>query len=133
LDQQAVLFANEAFYRAFTARDVKAMDTIWARAAPVACIHPGWGVLVGREAVMESWVRILSSPGAPQIVCRDASAFVLGSVAWVICFEAIGDNFLIATNLFVWEDGAWHLAHHQAGPTVDRPDDEEGPGQASVH
>ena len=41
-DDEAVLFANEAFYRAFADRDVEAMDEVWAQGVPVACIHPGW-------------------------------------------------------------------------------------------
>jgi hypothetical protein len=133
LDQQAVLFANDAFYRAFAARDLKAMDEVWAREAPVACIHPGWGVLRGRDDVMESWARILGGAGAPKIVCREPNASVLGAVAWVVCFEAIGDNFLIATNLFVLEGGAWHMVHHQAGPTADRPEEQDDPEPTSVH
>ena len=36
-----MLFANEAFYRAFADRDMAAMDGVWAVHAPVACIHPG--------------------------------------------------------------------------------------------
>ena len=40
-DADAVLAANLEFYRAFTMRDVAAMDALWARDAPVACLHPG--------------------------------------------------------------------------------------------
>jgi hypothetical protein len=38
----AVLDANSAFYRAFAARDVAAMEAVWSGERPVACIHPGW-------------------------------------------------------------------------------------------
>ena len=48
-DRMALLFANEAFYAAFAGHDYAAMEALWARHAPVACIHPGWGVLEGRE------------------------------------------------------------------------------------
>jgi hypothetical protein len=34
------LFINEAFYQAFRARDLAAMDDLWAREAPVVCIQP---------------------------------------------------------------------------------------------
>jgi hypothetical protein len=40
-DREQVLFANEAFYRAFADRDIDAMDALWARGEPVLCIHPG--------------------------------------------------------------------------------------------
>ena len=42
--------------------------------------------------------------------------FVTGETAFVVCYEVIGTTVLVATNLFRKEDGAWRLAHHQAGP-----------------
>jgi hypothetical protein len=40
-EQAAVLFANDAFYIAFTTRDPNAMNDIWARSVPATCVHPG--------------------------------------------------------------------------------------------
>jgi len=57
--EREVLEANAAFYAAFEQRDPEAMDALWAREAPVACLHPGWEPLFGREAVVGSWRRIL--------------------------------------------------------------------------
>src|SRR5579883_2287878 len=68
-----VLAANGAFYAAFNARDMDAMASIWAARAPVACIHPGWNVLIGRDAVLDSWRGILSNPEQPRIVSAGAS------------------------------------------------------------
>jgi len=68
-DQAAVLFANEAFYRAFADRDVAAMTALWAESAPVLCIHPGWPPVHGSDAVLASWTRILRHPQAPDIAC----------------------------------------------------------------
>ena len=76
-DERAVLAANAAFYRAFAERDVAAMDALWARSVPVACIHPGWQVLNGREAVMASWRGILAGV-PPAIRCSEAIARVAG-------------------------------------------------------
>jgi len=59
---RAVLAANEAFYRAFAARDFGRMDGLWATGSFVTCIHPGWGVVRGRDAVIASWRSILESP-----------------------------------------------------------------------
>lgn len=132
MERDAILFTNEAFYRAFASRDLAAMDGIWARNLPVACIHPGWGRLSGRLPVMESWRNILSNPQAPAIICRDAEAHALGDVAFVLCYEAIGNTYLVATNIFAREGGAWRLVHHQAGPTTAVPepaDDDETPGR----
>ena len=58
----AVLAANAAFYSAFATRDMTAMSELWAAEAPVACTHPGWPVLLGRDDVLASWRGILENP-----------------------------------------------------------------------
>src|SRR2546428_7232280 len=83
--EREVLEANAAFYAAFEQRDPEAMDALWAREAPVACLHPGWEPLFGREAVVGSWRRILLEGGAPpEIRCERPSAHVAGGAAWVV-------------------------------------------------
>jgi hypothetical protein len=111
-----VLEANQAFYRAFATRDLDAMDGLWAEAHPVACAHPGWDVLDGREDVLESWRTILGSEAAPEISCSVAQAHLLGEVAFVTCHEVLPTGLLAATNLFVRERGRWRVVHHQASP-----------------
>ena len=135
-EEEAVLFANEAFYRAFADRDNEAMVAIWAAVAPVACIHPGWAPLLGRDAVLESWHTILGGGHSPDIRCQGARAFLMNGGAFVVCYERIGTNFLIATNLFVKEDGAWKMVHHQAGPTpppAPTGEPAEDPSPETVH
>lgn len=116
-EREAVLFANEAFYRFFADGDLDAMDELWARQAPIACIHPGWPALTERMRVMESWEAILTGPDRPNVVCRNAEAFIHGAVGCVVCYEEIENNFLVATNIFVQEAGGWKMVHHQAGAT----------------
>jgi len=117
-DQDAVLAANLEFYRAFAARDLTAMDALWARRAPVACLHPGWTAIRDRDAIIESWAGILSNPDAPHIACYDEQAFLYGDVALVLCEEELEGGTLAASNFFVREDGVWRIAHHQAGQIV---------------
>ncbi|HSO41257.1 MAG TPA: nuclear transport factor 2 family protein, partial [Rhodospirillales bacterium] len=76
----AVLFANEAFYAAFTGRDLEAMEKVWSQRDNITCIHPGWTPLIGREAVMESWRAILTNPQSPQVTVTGASAALMGEV-----------------------------------------------------
>jgi len=121
-DTDAVLFANEAFYRAFADRDEEAMADLWSATAQVACLHPGWGPLFGRDDVVESWIAIIRNPVSPPLLCHDARAQVHGDTACVICFEEIAGNFLVATNVFVREGRVWKIVHHQAGPTSVRPE-----------
>ncbi len=120
-DHDAVLAANLEFYRAFTVRDVAAMDALWARSVPVACLHPGWTALTDREVIMSSWSGILSNPDAPRIACFDERVLLYGDTALVLCEEELDGGSLAASNLFVREGGVWRLAHHQAGQIVRRP------------
>jgi hypothetical protein len=71
---------------------------------------------------MASWRAILRSEN-PRIVPSDARAFVAGDVAWVVCFEGTegAPPVLCATNVFLREDGAWKLVHHQAGHLAQTP------------
>ncbi len=115
-DHDAILAANAGFYVAFRNGDATAMDTIWARRAEVACVHPGATPLHGRDAVMESWNEILGGP--PPIQCVFPRVHQVGDAGFVICGERVPGGTLVATNVFVLEDGAWRMVHHHAGPGV---------------
>ena len=119
-DNDAVLSANLEFYRAFTSRDAKAMEAIWAREAPIVCVHPGWTPVAGRAAVLQSWRDILANPESPHVMCHDDRAFLYGDTAIVLCEEELDTGHLVATNMFVRESGAWRMVHHQASPIVAR-------------
>ena len=124
-DTDAVLSANLEFYRAFTKRDMAAMERLWAAEAPVVCIHPGWTALTGRAAVLQSWRDILANPESPHAMCHDDRAFLYGDVAIVLCEEELDTGHLAATNIFVRESGQWRMVHHQAGPIMMRSHREE--------
>lgn len=117
-ENQAVLFANEAFYVAFASGDHDAMEDVWAKSTTVTCIHPGWRHLQGRNVVMESWHSILDHPDSRNMKFRDATVTVHGDTALVICYEILPPNAAVATNVFVKENGAWHIVHHQASVTA---------------
>src|SRR5262249_10953569 len=85
-----VLHANKAFYRAFSAGDPLAMSEVWAKRAPVTCLHPASPVLVGRELVIESWKRILREAPAFELRCDQPVVNVMGEVAIVTCYEGNG-------------------------------------------
>ncbi|HEX6277709.1 MAG TPA: nuclear transport factor 2 family protein [Polyangiaceae bacterium] len=116
--EAGVLEANHAFYRAFSDGDFEAMSRLWAERAPAVCMHPGLPPLIGRSAVLDSWERILEEATDWEMSSHGVRVHVLGNAAFVTCFEASGDKpaMLVATNVFVLEDGDWRMVHHQAGP-----------------
>jgi ketosteroid isomerase-like protein len=114
-EESEALDANAAFYAAFRGRDMTKMAAIWSRERLVACVHPGWQILYGRETVLASWKAILGNDSSPPIEPRDARAFVYGDVAVVTCVEQIFDMRLVATNIFVREAAGFRLVHHHAG------------------
>jgi ketosteroid isomerase-like protein len=128
-DQDAVLAANLEFYRAFTNRDFAAMDALWARTSPVACLHPGWAALTDRKAVLASWEAILANPDAPRVACFDERVLLYGDTALVLCEEELAGGTLAATNLFRREEGVWRIVHHQAGQIVRRQDARRRPSR----
>jgi len=117
-----VLQANGGFYRAFSQGDAAAMDDLWAVRAEVACFHPGSPVVLGREAVLESWRQILRERPPFALRCDRPAVQLLGDTAIVTCYEGAGHQpaHLAATNVFVREDGRWRMVLHQAGP-LSRP------------
>ena len=74
---------------------------------------------------MESWRQILAAENRPAIACRAPKAFCQGETGFVVCYEEVERGFLIATNIFVREDGQWKMVHHQAGPAPGAPPAEE--------
>jgi ketosteroid isomerase-like protein len=137
-DEQAVLAANAAFYRAFESLDQARMEAVWLRAPHVTCIHPGWSALVGWGPVMTSWARIFENTLSMRFTVADARVMVAGDLAWIVCTEEIESEHrdgrmeasVQATNVFARHDGRWLLVHHHGSsihvPVVD-------PGTTQVH
>lgn len=116
--ENEALAANAEFYRVFNEGDFAAMRALWAHDQPVACLHPGQPLLLGREAVLEAWHQILSQQPGFDLRCDDARVQLFGDTAIVYCYEAGGSEpaHLVATNVFVREQSEWRMVHHHAGP-----------------
>lgn len=126
-DTETLLFVNEFFYRAFAERDMKGLAEIWANAPNISCTHPGWNPVIGRIAVLESFRAILQGASPPDVRCLAPKPVVLGGCAYVLCHEALGGHYLVATNIFIREGRLWRLHHHQAGPAGNPPEIAESP------
>ena len=113
---QNVLKANELFYQAMVKGDYVSMEPLWSGTDDIVVIHPGWPALHGREAVMDSWRRILVGNSTRDIFCRNARCYLADNMAFVVCSECFPEGELVATNIFVMEGGGWKIVHHQGGP-----------------
>lgn len=133
-DETAIAASNLAFYRALEARELSAMDLVWAQSESASCVHPGWHRLDGWEEIRRSWKNIFASARAWTVTCEDVRIHVRGELAWVSCVEVMspfgdtsGDSAarMQATNLFVKDEGEWKLLHHHASATPEPEEDEE--------
>ena len=112
---QQVLFSNEAFYLAFSGKDIDAMDGLWSRQASLVCVHPGWRRLTDREAILDSWRRILGNPDQPGMDFLQPVVHDLGSTKLVTCYEALPSGVCLATNGFTEEADGWRMVLHHSG------------------
>ena len=114
--------ANERFYRAFEALDVAQMDEVWMPAEYVKCVHPGWPLITGWDAIRESWRTIFENTAEMRFTLGDVEARVAGALGWVTCTENILQSVrgrisvtsVLATNLFERTPDGWRMIHHHA-------------------
>jgi ketosteroid isomerase-like protein len=118
--EEAVLAANQRFYDAFSTHDAAAMARVWARDLTVACVHPGWEALYGREAVLASFRAILGDPRAPEVRPSDERVILVGETALVLCIEHVLGAELVATNVLALENSEWKMVAHHASPTAEQ-------------
>lgn len=119
-----LLVANRAYYAALSARDLAAMERIWAKSAqdtnvappikPVA--HVGW------DAIKNNYQTYWATLDDLAVSMTEPRAVIRGSVAWVYGIEQArrraksgqvsgGPNF--GTSIFVSEGSQWLMVFHQ--------------------
>jgi len=128
-ERAAVRAANLAFYRAFEALDLAAMERLWAQDDSVSCLHPGWPLCAGWAEVRASWATIFANTGSMRFELAGERIDVRENLAWVVCVERIRSTgpggeamvgAVIATNVFRSDGGTWKLVHHHGSPHVAR-------------
>jgi ketosteroid isomerase-like protein len=132
-NEELVVTANESFYKAFNARDLGAMKTVWGSRGKVTCVHPGWEPLNGFESIIESWQGIFKNSGNMDIQITDVSVTTSEGLAWVSCVEklyTIATHGVLAskvfsTNLFQLNEGSWKMIMHHASPLPSSTESEE--------
>jgi ketosteroid isomerase-like protein len=124
-EREAVREANDRFYRCLEGLDLTAMDGLWLHEGWVRCIHPGWDVLVGWEAVRQSWATIFASTQWLRVVATDVDIADFGEIALVACSENltaadgadVGVAVSQATNIFRKTPEGWRMIHHHSSTT----------------
>ncbi len=122
INEDSVLEANEKFYDAFNKQDADLMEKVWLDDPSVICIHPGWMVLRGLDAIMPSWQEIFQGSDPLDIKLSNVEVTASLDMVWVSCQENL---FLIkssgvqtsrvhATNIFKQVDNVWKMVLHHA-------------------
>ena len=130
-EEKEVFKANESFYRAFESLDIKEMEKVWARESNIQCGHPGWRILRGWNAVIESWRRIFENTPSIRFTLTDVSIEIRGSLAWVTLYENLNSSLegqdvsaiILTTNIFEKGPEGWRIIlHHGSSVAQQAPD-----------
>jgi uncharacterized protein (TIGR02246 family) len=126
---------EDMFYQAFRKCDLAAMSRVWADKG-VVCVHPGSDVLIGRDAVMQSWAKILTNATVPKIIVNVLSKTIQDGMAVHLVEEYISPggsrksvaSVVIATNIYQRGDYGWRIIeHHGTAPFTRKIKTEEIP------
>ena len=123
-DEKELQRLNLLFYRCLETLDMECMESVWLQEDWVRSIHPGWDVLVGWEAIRESWETIFASTHWIRVTPTAVDIHVLVTTAIVACSENItttsdgdlGVAVAQATNVFVRTREGWKMIVHHASP-----------------
>jgi uncharacterized protein (TIGR02246 family) len=122
-DDEGVRAAVSAFYAALNARDIQALEAVWAPDANVIMIHPGGPTArapaVGPEAVRESW-RHLANYAEWSVTVNEVRMRVGQGRAVVLATtpvhqkmrdNTVNDFLALATIVYEQRDGRWLIVH----------------------
>lgn len=139
-DTQALLIANQDFYRAFAQKNLDGIAAAWSKGMDCICIHPGRPPLKGWDQIQESWDQIFKSTESFQLGTDILAIDVSENLGYVAIAERLvqvieGKRIelqSLATNVFQNIAGNWYLVHRHSSPIlpVRRPDQPPGPGDA---
>ena len=115
-----IIKLNKEFYDALGEGRMDLMEKIWLNDGTVQCVHPGWPLLSGWDAVKESFQDIMNSGKIVGIVTSNVEMFSSDNVVWVSCIENINLKMngsietvqAQATNIFELRGDHWVMVLH---------------------
>jgi ketosteroid isomerase-like protein len=133
--------AQKAFYQAFRELDLPLMEQVWSEDPETVCIHPGGGLLSGKQAVLQSWSTIFAAARKPLIEFQTLRVTRSGDLAVHLVEETIhpggasqAASRVLATNIFLHDTSGWHLlAHHASLPLVATSTASADPAPTHLH
>ncbi|MGV2828576.1 YybH family protein [Myxosarcina sp. GI1(2024)] len=125
-DKEAVLAVNQAFYDAFSNKDLSGMNRLWWQGSTSSCVHPGGSVLEGWKEIQASWETIFRNTDSFEIDIEIIKLEVDRALAYIIVREIVLQSSRgrkvkapsLATNLFQKMAQKWYLIHHHGSPIM---------------
>jgi len=118
--------AGRNFMAAISARDINAMDRLWAHDPRVTFMGPlSTTIVVGWDGVRKAWEMRFGQFDRVTISSAESHMHANGKVAWATGIEKVqllrknGDTLTFdafVTNVFEEHDGRWLIVSHQATP-----------------
>jgi len=125
-DVERLNAASQVFIAAISARDIRAMDKLWAHESYVAFMGPlSTTLVVGWEGVRKAWEMRFSQFDRVTISVAESHVHTNGKAAWAVGIEKVqllrknGETLAFdafVTNVFEKRDGRWLMVSHQATP-----------------
>ena len=130
-DVEGVNAASQVFIAAISARDIGAMDKVWAHEPYATFMGPlSTTIVVGWDGVRKAWEMRFSQFDQVTISSAESHVRTNGKAAWAVGIEKVqllrknGDTLsfdAFVTNVFENRDGRWLIVSHQATPIFREP------------
>jgi ketosteroid isomerase-like protein len=123
---EGVNSTSQKFIAAILARDIRAMDEVWAHEPYATFVGPlSTTVVVGRDGVRKAWEMRFGQFDRVSVSLSESNIHINGKVAWTVGVEKVEllrkdgktlsfDTF--STNVLENRDGRWLIVSHQATP-----------------
>src|SRR6266705_4639322 len=130
-DIERINAASQVFIAAIAARDIGAMDKVWAHEPYATFMGPlSTTVVVGWDGVRKAWEMCFSQFDRVAISSVESHVRTNGKAAWAVGIEKVqllrknGDTLsfdAFVTNVFENRDDRWLIVSHQATPIFREP------------
>ncbi len=127
-DHDGIRSVNDRFYRAMEEADAAAMETIWSKEDPVACVHPGTMLIPGADNVVESFRVLLEDVVGLKVEATEFFIAAGAGIGLTVCVE----RYERLEQEEEEEDEGEDAADGEAELEAEGEDEDEGEGEAEA-